>query len=124
MGNRFNFTKIELKSKADITEVMNNFNNIEDTGAIIDDLPKVTSITLTASDWVKVDNYYQYTISNSLIQDEPYHINVLFDDLSLINSPIYPKVNSQSSGKIILRTNTVPTVDLTAKLIVTKGVQK
>lgn len=119
---RFNFTNITLASTANITDVMDNFNKIEEIGAIIDDLPQVSSITLSANSWVAVDDYYQYTISNANIKTEPQIVEVVFDNLTVIQAPINPKPNSQANGSIILITSIQPTVDLTAKLILTRGV--
>ena len=122
---RYNFTNITLNSTADITDVMNNFNKVEDNGAIIDDLPKTKQITITANGWVEVDeDLWQYTVSEQMIQAEPYNIDVIFNDLSEIEASIYPKPNSQANGSIVLYTSSRPTVDLTARLIVTKGVQQ
>ena len=89
---------------------------------MIADLPKVYSITINTNAWTKVGNYWETTISNANIQTEPYKIEVLFDNLTLIKSPINPKPNSQASGSIKLITSIKPTQALTAKLIVTKGV--
>lgn len=119
---RFNFTNITLQSRADITEVMNNFNKIEQTGAIIDDLSKRKQITLTKGSWVQAGSFYEYKIIDDLIKAEPYRIDIYFSDLSLIKSAIFPKANSQAEGSLILRTTQKPTVDLVADLIVTKVV--
>ena len=119
---RYNFTDITLASKANITEVMDNFNKIENNGAIVDDLPKVFSVTFTAANWVKVDGGYQYTLSNSNIKAEPYIIDVIFNNLAVIKSPINPKADSQAEGSIILITAIKPTVDLSAKLVITRGI--
>ena len=119
---RYNFTNITLEDEADITDVMNNFNEIEKTGAIIDDLPKVIPITISASNWVLVDNKYEYTIKNQAIKLPPYIIDILFTDLTIIKSPIYAKPNSHSEGSVIIQTSTKPTQDLLANLIITRGI--
>lgn len=120
---RYNFINITLEDEADITDVMNNFNKIEENGAIIDDLPKVADIVLNSKNWIKGDQGYEYTITNQLIKPEPYNIKVIFSDLSLIKNAIIPAPNSQQAGSIILRTKSAPTQDLNAVLIVTKGVK-
>lgn len=120
---RFNFINILLSSEADITEVMDNFNKIENKGAIIDDLPKVADITLEVKNWVQGDQGYEYTISNQLIKPEPYNIKILFKDLTIIKNAIIPAPNSQQDGSVILRTKNIPNQDLDAVLIATKGVQ-
>ena len=120
--SRFNFTNITLASIADITEVMNNFNKIENTAAIVDDLSHVYSITLNSNNWTLVDNYYEYTINNVNIKEEPQIVDVVFNDLTIIQTPINPKPNSQANGSIVLITSIPPTSDLTAKLILTRGV--
>ena len=119
---RFNFTNITLADTADITEVMNNFNKIENTGAIIEDLSHVSSITLSSNGWTLVNGYYEYTISNASIEEEPQIVDVVFDNLIAIQSPINPKPNSQAAGSIKLITTVKPSIDLTAKLILTRGV--
>lgn len=121
---RFNFTNITLEDEADITDVMDNFNEIEGTAAIVDDLPKVSSITIQTTDWTLISGFYEVTISNNTIKAEPYIIEVFFDNLTIIKSPINPKPNSQSEGSIKLITKIKPTQSLTAKLIVTRGINQ
>lgn len=119
---RFNFTNITLASTADITDVMNNFNEIEDTAAIVDDLSHVIDITIASTDWTKVGNYYEVTISDENIEVDPQIIDVIFSDLTIIKSPINPKPSSQAAGSIKLITTTKPSVSLSAKLILTRGI--
>ena len=119
---RFNFTNITLTSTADITDVMDNFNEIENNAAILSDLSHVYSITLTSSNWTLVDNNYEYTISNANIEVEPQIVDIVFDNLTIIQAPINPKPNSQAADSIKLITSIKPSVDLTAKLILTRGI--
>ena len=120
--SRFNFTEITLNDEADITDVMDNFHKVESSGAIVDDLPKIEQITISLNGWIAVGNKFEYTINNDLIQLPPYIIDILFTDLTLIKSPIYPKPNSHSLGSVVLQTSTKPTQDLVANLIVTRGI--
>lgn len=120
--SRFDFTNITRSSQADILDVMGNFNEIENTAAIIDDLAHVYNITLSAGNWVAVSGHYEYTISNANIEVEPQIINVIFDDLTKLLAPIYAKPNSQAAGSIKLMTSIQPRIALSAKLILMKGV--
>lgn len=120
--SRFNFNEITRNNVADILEVDENFKRIEENGALIDDLPKSRLITIASSEWVNMQDYFQYTIQDSLIKPEPYNIKIIFTDLDLIKSSIYPKANSQSDGRIILKTHKKPEIDLNAILLITKGV--
>ena len=119
---RFNFTNITLTSTADITDVMDNFNEIENNAAILSDLSHVYSITLTSSNWTLVDNNYEYTISNANMEVEPQIVDIVFDNLTIIQAPINPKPNSQAADSIKLITSIKPSVDLTAKLILTREI--
>lgn len=127
---RFNFTiydpndENDRNHRADILDYDKNFKDIEEKSAIIDDLPKTKSITIASASWVSINDgeYYRYTISDALIHTEPYHIDILFSDLTIIEAPIYPQSNSQSEGSLVLETTKKPSIDLTATLIVTKGV--
>lgn len=120
--SRFNFTNITLQSRADITEVMDNFNEIESTAAIVDDLPKRKQITLSRGSWVQVGSNFQYTVTDNLIQAAPYRIDIIFSDLSLISAAIISKANTQANGSLVLQTTQKPSTDLVADLIVTKVV--
>ena len=124
--SRFNFFNITLEDQADISKVMENFDKIEATSAIVDDLPKTKSVTFKAANWIAINDgaLYQYTLEDEIIKAEPYNIDVIFNDLNTLVDAIYPKANSQSAGSIILVTPTKPTVDLLARLIVTKGVEQ
>ena len=122
--SRFNFTNITLQDKADISDVMDNFNKIENTSAVIDDLTKVYTITLSKANWVDMGNKYEYTISHEAIKPEPYDIEIIFTDLTIITSPIYAKPNSQSDGQVILQTTVMPSVDLVANLLITRGFEQ
>ena len=133
MSNKFNFniygnsTQTEEQRRnfrADILDFNENFEKLNELAAMVDDLPKVFNITIATTDWTKVDGYWETTISNTAIEAEPYIIEVFFDNLTLIKSPINPKPNSQAVGSIKLITTIKPTQDLTAKLIVTKGVSE
>ena len=121
---RYNFTEITLQDKADITTVMNNFNKIENTGAIIDDLTKVYQITLSASNWITVGTKYEYIINNEILKAAPYNIQIIFTDLTIINGPIYPKPNSQAEGSLTLQSTVKPTVDLVANVLITRGFEE
>ena len=44
---RFNFTNITLNSKADITQIMDNFNLIEANGALLSDVNAVNEKVIT-----------------------------------------------------------------------------
>ena len=121
--SKFNFINITLQSKANITDVMDNFNKIELEAATEEDLPKSKRITLSKGSWTQNGSSFEYKISDSLIKEHPYNIDVYFTNLSLIESAILPKANSQTNGSIILTTLQKPSVDLVADLIVTRVVE-
>ena len=57
---RFNFTEITLQSNADITEVMDNFNKIEQNAVLLTDLATITKDGLMAKeDKVKINSIEQ-----------------------------------------------------------------
>ena len=126
--NRFDFTIYDPNDeenrnhRADILDYDNNFKKINLKGAMLGDLSQVTSITISANSWTRVGNYYETTISNNNIKIEPQIIDVIFDDLTIIKSPINPKPNSQANGSFKLITTIKPTIDLSAKLILTRGI--
>lgn len=131
MANRFNFNiygdgtqtaEQRRNFRADILDFNENFEKINDEGAMLGDLSQVSSITITSNSWTRVGNYYETTISNTNIEVEPQIIDVIFDDLIIIKSPINPKPNSQASGSFKLITTIKPTIDLSAKLILTRGI--
>lgn len=131
MSNRFNFNIYGNRTqtdeqrrnfRADILDFNANFEKINEFGAMIGDLPIVKSITIAVADWTKVGNYWETTISDNAIKIDPYIIEVFFDNLTIIKSPINPKPNSQANGSIKLITTIKPNQALTAKLIITKGV--
>lgn len=121
--SKFNFINITLQKKADITDVMDNFNKIELEAITESDLAKVYNITIDERYWVQTGDVYEYTISNKGIENEPYIIDIIFNDLTIIKSPIYPKPNSQSKGSVQILTKSKPTQNLAAILVVTKGVK-
>lgn len=126
--NRFDFTIYDPNDeenrnhRADILDYDNNFKKINLKGAMLGDLSQVTSITISANSWTRVGNYYETTVSNNSIEVEPQIIDVIFDDLTIIKSPINPKPNSQANGSFKLITTIKPTIDLSAKLILTRGI--
>ena len=126
--NRFDFTIYDPNDeenrshRADILDYDNNFKKINLKGAMLSDLSQVTSITISANSWTRVGNYYETTVSNNSIEVEPQIIDVIFDDLTIIKSPINPKPNSQANGSFKLITTIKPTIDLSAKLILTRGI--
>lgn len=133
MSNRFNFNIYGTSSqtaeqrrnfRADILDFNENFEKINEDGAMIEDLSHVISISIAVADWIynSATKYYEATITNESIEVEPQIINVIFNDLTLINSPIIPKANSQADGSFKLMTITKPTQQLTAKLILTRGI--
>jgi len=131
MSNKFNFNiygnstqtdEQRRNFRADILDFNANFEKINELAAMISDLPIVANITIAVSSWNKVGSYWETTISNDAIKAEPYIIEVFFDNLTIIKSPINPKPNSQADGSIKLITTIKPSQSLTAKLIVTKGV--
>lgn len=128
--NRFDFTIYDPNDeenrnhRADILDYDNNFKKINLKGAMLGDLSQVTSITISANSWTRVGNYYETTVSNNSIEVEPQIIDVIFDDLTIIKSPINPKPNSQANGSFKLITTIKPTIDLSAKLILTRGISE
>lgn len=131
MSNKFDFNiygnstqtdEQRRNFRADILDFNANFEKINNLAAMISDLPIVKSITIAVADWTKVGNYWETTISDNAIEAEPYIIEVFFDNLTIIKSPINPKPDSQADGSIKLITTIKPNQALTAKLIVTKGV--
>lgn len=127
--NRFDFTIYDPNDednrnhRADILDYDTNFKKINAQAAQLLDLPQVYSITIATTDWnLNADNYYEATISNANIEVEPYIIDVIFNDLTIIESPINPKPNSQAAGSIKLITKLKPSQALTAKLIITRGI--
>lgn len=133
--NRFNFniygnssqTEEQRRNfRADILDFNENFEKINENGAMIDDLSKTKAITIVSNNWISINNgeYYRYTVSDTLIHPEPYNVSILFDDLTVIDDPIYPLPNTQAEGSFVLETSIKPLIDLSARLIVTKGVQQ
>ena len=49
---------------------MENFDKIEETGAIVDDLPKTKSVTFKAANWIAINDgaLYQYTLEDEIIK--------------------------------------------------------
>lgn len=128
--NRFDFTIYDPNDednrnyRADILDYDRNFRKINLKGAMLDDLSQVYDVTIGSSAWSKVGNYYEATVSNEAIHEDPYIIDVIFNDLTIIKAPINPKPNSQAEGSIKLITTVAPTVDLTAKMLITRGVSE
>ena len=133
MSNRFNFniygnstqTAAQRRNfRADILDFNENFEKINEDGAMIADLSHVYTQSIAVNDWVYISetNYYEATIANENIEAEPQIIDVVFTDLTAIQAPILPKPNSQASGSFKLITATKPTQQLTAKIILTRGI--
>lgn len=128
--NRFDFTIYDPDDennrdyRADILDYDKNFKKINLKGAMLGDLSQVSNITITANSWTRVGNYWESTIADENIEVDPQIIDVIFDNLTIIKSPINPKPNSQAAGSITLITTIKPNVDLSAKLILTRGISE
>lgn len=82
-------------------------------------------ININILDWkssTEFPGYKEYSVKNSNIKPDPYIIDIVFKDLTKIKSAIIPKPGAQSDGEIIIMAKKIPSEQLQANLIITKGV--